>query len=139
MNHLLTQNIDDAEERGSRSIRHRSKSVGSAQIDSWRTTRENENDKTVIIRRPSSLSLNDMDNLEARTYMLGEQNKKLDKNSEIRIRSKRRSNHSNGYRQDISFMCYDIPGTLQGYSAGYRIGRKCQYPWDVHNTSSDIL
>ena len=34
--------------------------------------------------------------------------------------------HSNGYRQDILFMSYDIPGTLQGYSAGYPIGRKCQ-------------
>ena len=47
--------------------------------------------------------------------------------------------HSNGYRQDIPFMSYDIPGTLQEYSAGYPIGRKCQYPWDVHSTSSDIL
>ena len=35
-------------------------------------------------------------------------------------------------------MSYDIPGTLQGYLAG-NIGRKCQYPWDVHSTSSDIL
>ena len=47
--------------------------------------------------------------------------------------------HSNGYRQDILFMSYDILGTLQGYSAGYPIGPKCQYPWDVHSTSSDIL
>ena len=47
--------------------------------------------------------------------------------------------YSNRYWQDIPFLSYDIPGTLQGYSAGYPIGRKCQYPWDVHSTSSDIL
>ena len=55
------------------------------------------------------------------------------------VRIVSRHPHSNGYWQDILFMSYDIPGTLQGYLAGYPIGRKWQYSWDVHSTSSDIL
>ena len=47
--------------------------------------------------------------------------------------------HSNGYRQDIPFMSYDVRGMRQRYSGGYPIGRKCQYPWDTHTISSVIL
>lgn len=53
-----------------RKKRHRSKSVGCVDIDSWRTKRDTEKS---TIRRPCSLSLNDIDNIDARSCIIGKE------------------------------------------------------------------